>query len=94
MMLFKSKGRKGSKASAEPSRQKQGAIGRKKIAFGRDAKNKANQQAAHHIDQKGAKKKILKKGIKGSGDEITKNASQSTSQKNKKSLLHTPKGIN
>ena len=54
MMLFKSKGRKGSKASAEPGRQKQGAVGGKKIAFGGDAKNKPNQQAANHIDQKGA----------------------------------------
>lgn len=93
-MLFKSEGRKGGKAPTETGCQKEGAVGGKKIAFGGDAKNKSDQQAANHIDQKGTKKKILKKGIKESGDEIAKNASQSTSQKNKKSLFHTPKGIN
>lgn len=43
MMLFKSEGRKGGKASAEAGRQEEGAIGREKIAFGGDAKNKTNQ---------------------------------------------------
>lgn len=94
MVFFKGKSRKSGEAPAETGGQKKGTVGGKKIALCGKSQNKPDQQTADTVDQKSAQKEILKKRVEGPGDEIAHNASQSTTHKNKKSLLHTPKGIN